>query len=269
MTRVDLSPDVTIYHGDCLEVLPTLAGIDAVVTDPPYSSGGMYRGDRAMDTRSKYTSTNAVAKYAVLFSGDNRDQRAWQFWSVLWCSAAMHACSPGAACMLFSDWRQLPTCTDVLQGAGWVYRGIAGWNKEQSRPMADRFRQVLEFIVWGTAGGRAVNMADADYHAGLFSYPPPPPSERLHPTEKPVDLMRDLVALAEPGGLVLDPFMGSGATGIACIRTGRRFVGIEIDAHYFEVARARLERELAQPRLPLPPVPQATQPELAAMEAPR
>jgi len=72
--------------------------------------------------------------------------------------------------------------------------------------------------------------------------------------------------ISQDGGKVNTYFMGSGTTGIACIRTGRRFVGIEIDAHYFEVARARLERELAQPRLALPPVPQTTQPELLEVE---
>jgi len=69
-----------------------------------------------------------------------------------------------------------------------------------------------------------------------------------HPTVKPVDLMRYLVTLVcREGGTVLDPFMGSGTTGIACIRTGRKFIGIERDARYFEIARQRLLRESAQP----------------------
>jgi site-specific DNA-methyltransferase (adenine-specific) len=72
-----------------------------------------------------------------------------------------------------------------------------------------------------------------------------------HPTVKPVDLMRYLVTLVcREGGTVLDPFMGSGTTGIACIRTGRKFIGIEKDARYFEIAKQRLERESRQGLLP-------------------
>jgi site-specific DNA-methyltransferase (adenine-specific) len=78
------------------------------------------------------------------------------------------------------------------------------------------------------------------------------PRANHHPTVKPVDLMRYLVTLVcREGGTVLDPFMGSGTTGIACIRTGRKFIGIERDARYFEIAKQRLEAELRQGLLPL------------------
>jgi len=96
------------------------------------------------------------------------------------------------------------------------------------------------------------------------------PATNTHSTVKPTSLMRYLCRLVTPPrGVVLDPFMGSGSTGKAAIREGFRFIGIERDPEFFAIARARLERELAQPRLALPPVPQATQPEFAAMEAPR
>jgi site-specific DNA-methyltransferase (adenine-specific) len=78
-----------------------------------------------------------------------------------------------------------------------------------------------------------------------------------HPTVKPVALMEYLVRLVgRADGTVLDPFMGSGTTGIACIREGMKFIGIERDERYFEIARKRLEAELAQGRLPLPPIQQ-------------
>jgi hypothetical protein len=68
----------------------------------------------------------------------------------------------------------------------------------------------------------------------------------VHTTQKPVAVMEKIVAVAPAGGLVLDPFMGSGTTGVACIRTGRRFVGIEKDPVYFEVAKKRIAAELSQ-----------------------
>ena len=73
---------------------------------------------------------------------------------------------------------------------------------------------------------------------------------QIHPTQKPIGLMEWIVSVA-PAGTICDPFMGSGTTGIACIRTGRKFIGIEKDPDYFEIARRRLERELAQGRLEL------------------
>lgn len=250
MTILNLSPDVTIYHGDFMDILPTLAGVDAVITDPPYSSGGMYRGDRAMTTRDKYTSTGAEAKYAAAFSGDNRDQRSFALWCSFWLGYCLRASNAGAVLAMFSDWRQLPTVTDALQTGGWVWRGVAGWAKPTARPVPDRMRQALEFIAWGTKGARVCRPHEtARYHAGLYHQSAPSGKGRLHATEKPVELLEDLVAMAPPGGLVLDPFMGSGSTGEACIRTGRRFIGVEVDAHYFEVARRRLERALAQPGL--------------------
>jgi len=95
-------------------------------------------------------------------------------------------------------------------------------------------------------------------------------AKNFHPTVKPTALMRYLCRLVTPPrGVVLDPFMGSGSTGKAALREGFRFIGIERDPEFFAIAKARLERELAQPRLALPPVPQAAQPEFAAMEAQR
>lgn len=250
MTILNLSPDVTIYHGDCMDVLPTLSGVDAVITDPPYSSGGMYRGDRSRSTREKYTSTGVDAKYAAAFSGDNRDQRSFALWCTYWLGYCLRASNDGAVLAMFSDWRQLPTVTDALQAGGWVWRGVAGWAKPNPRPVPDRMRQALEFIAWGTKGARECRPHEtARYHAGLYYHAPPSGDVRLHATEKPVELLEDLVSMAPPGGLVLDPFMGSGSTGEACVRAGRRFVGVEVDVHYFEVARQRLERALAQPGL--------------------
>lgn len=72
----------------------------------------------------------------------------------------------------------------------------------------------------------------------------------VHPAQKPVALMMWCAEMVDAGATILDPFMGSGTTGIACIRTGRRFIGIEISPEYYAIAKARIERELAQPYMP-------------------
>ncbi|WP_322106964.1 hypothetical protein [Paraburkholderia sp. J41] len=73
----------TLYLGDALSVLPQLSGIDALITDPPYSSGGQFRSDRAQDTRTKYVQSNSTSQRLPDFSGDNWDQRAFAYWTTL------------------------------------------------------------------------------------------------------------------------------------------------------------------------------------------
>jgi DNA modification methylase len=70
-------------------------------------------------------------------------------------------------------------------------------------------------------------------------------SDKFHMTGKPSELMVELCRIPAPGAVVLDPFMGSGTTGVACVRTGRRFIGIEIDLEHYATARRRIEAELA------------------------
>jgi site-specific DNA-methyltransferase (adenine-specific) len=103
--------DATLYLGDCLEILPTLPKVDAVITDPPYSSGGQFRGDRSQKTSTKYIQTGAVYTSRDEFSGDNRDQRAFLAWASMWLSTLHQGASDGAVCMVFTDWRQLVATT--------------------------------------------------------------------------------------------------------------------------------------------------------------
>jgi site-specific DNA-methyltransferase (adenine-specific) len=248
--EVRLSDGVSIWCGDCLHVIPTLSEVAAIITDPPYSSGGMMRGDRMASTREKYQGTDVDTEHPN-FTGDNRDQRGFTAWASLWLSNCIDITVPGGVCCLFSDWRQLPCMTDALQAGGWVWRGILPWDKVQARPMPNRFRAQCEYVAWGTNGPRSFDTAGATYHDGILRGTPPTQGERVHCTQKPVAVMARLVEIACEGSAILDPFMGSGSTGVACIRTGRKFIGIEKDARHFEIARARLEHELRQLALPL------------------
>ncbi len=188
---------MTIYHGDCRAVIPGLATVDAVITDPPYSSGGMVRGDRMASTRDKYQSTGAQKEHAD-FTGDNRDQRGFVAWASLWLDEALMVTRPGGMCCLFSDWRQLPSMTDALQAGGWVWRGIVPWDKVNSRPMPNRFSSQCEYIAWGTNGPRDFSTADAVYHPGILRELPP--QNRMHASQKPVGIMQQLCAVVPRGG---------------------------------------------------------------------
>jgi site-specific DNA-methyltransferase (adenine-specific) len=245
--------NATLYFGDALAVLAELGPgtVDAVFTDPPYSSGGAFRGDRSIDTKSKYLSSSSGNRDKTSdFGGDNRDQRSFHFWSTLWSAAALRAAKPGSPALFFTDWRQLPVSTDYLQSGGWVWRGIVPWVKKTARPQMGRFAAQCEYVVWGSAGPmpteRGVGCLPGFFE---FAYP----SDREHVTQKPVDLMEAMVEICEPGGIVLDPFMGSGTTGVAALVQGRRFIGCEQSLEYFEIACRRIEEAHSQRRLFDPP----------------
>lgn len=238
---------VRLFRGDCLEVLKGLpAGcIDAVITDPPYSSGGMYRADRVnFTTDEKYTNSENMGRRPN-FTGDNMDQRAWAGWCRLWLAEARRVACVGGHLCCFTDWRQLPTLTDVVQWAGWVWRGVLTWDKTEAAkgPHTGYFGYQCEFIVWATNGGvpRRPNLANGGegrmpgcYRRAVSQ------ADKHHQTGKPTDVMRWLALCCPPGGVTLVPFMGSGTTGVAALQTGRRFIGVELDEHYYEVARRRL-----------------------------
>jgi site-specific DNA-methyltransferase (adenine-specific) len=228
---------VTLYLGDALAVLREMpaASVDAVITDPPYSSGGQFRGDRATSTSTKYTRGDVYR--AAEFSGDNRDQRSFGYWCALWLGEALRVAKPGAVLAVATDWRQLPTMTDAIQAGGWVWRGIASWAKDNPRPQLGRPAAACEFFVWGTAGSRAI---EGEALPGWWFTKPLRGEQRLHQTEKPLEVVRDLVRVAPPQGVVLDPFAGSSTTGVAALLEGRTYIGVELSQHYAEVSRDRL-----------------------------
>lgn len=239
---------VTLYLGDALDLLPLLprASVDAVVTDPPYSSGGAFRGDRAGSTIAKYVQTGYQDK-AVEFSGDTRDQRSFLAWCSLWMNAARVATVPGGAIAAFTDWRQLPTTTDAVQAGGWVWRGVCPWTKGFGRPMGPgRFSNAAEYVVWGTNGPAREHDA---FPPGASDLPEmggaiecAPPRDREHIAQKPVEVMRWLLGIVPAQGRVLDPFAGSATTLLAARQLGLTAIGIECDERTCDVAARRLER---------------------------
>lgn len=235
-------PLLDVVHGEALSVLSTMEGasVDAVITDPPYSSGGMFRGDRAQDVHTKYVNTASESGTELPdFSGDTRDQRGYLMWCSLWLAECLRVAKPGAVCAVFSDWRQLPTTVDALQCGGWVWRGIVPWYKPNGRRSQGRYANNCEYVVWGTAGPRAL---DALPNALNGFFQANTTRNRVHIAQKPLEVMREIVKICPPGGVVLDPFTGSGTTGIAAVLEGRGFVGVELTEHYAREAADRIER---------------------------
>lgn len=248
MTLPDLTLGWHMHNGDALAYLCALpdASVDGLVSDPPYSSGGAFRGDRAQSTATKYVRSDVVDK-GVDFMGDTRDQRAWTLWCTLWLTECSRVLKPGAPVCLFIDWRQLPAMTDAFQAGGMSWRGIAVWDKGPGcRPTPGGPANQCEYIVWGSRGAWDRKSEKGVYtSAGVFQHTAP--REREHQTEKPVALMRQIVRIVDPGGLIIDPFAGSGTTGVAALREGYRFIGCEMSGHYADVSRRRLSEEAPPP----------------------
>lgn len=232
------SARIEIIKGNALDVLRGDIGLfDAVITDPPYASGGTLAGKQA-STSSKYTSTKAHCPFPD-FAGDAMDQRSWAHMMREVLEAAREKSRPGAPLALFIDWRNLPTLTDAVQWAGWSLRGVAVWDKIASRPQKGRFRQQAEFIVWGSNGPMPINR-NAPCLPGVFRAMNVQGAERIHQTQKPLEVMREIVRITEPGGRILDPFAGGGSTLAAAQAEGYSALGIEVHPDIADAAADRL-----------------------------
>lgn len=244
-------PEWHLHHGDALTWLPTVetASIAAVITDPPYNSGGRRRADplRKYGNHGGRVNGSAARERYSTFPGDTRDQRAYTLWLSLILAECLRATTPGGVLCTFCDWQQIPATADAVQAAGWTWRGVMPWVKPNARPQQGRFRQAAEFIVWGTHGARPL---EGPVYPGDFREDAPKISQgRVHLTEKPLGLMRQLVQIAPEGEAVLDPFAGAGTTGHAALVEGRVFLGAEMFAHYHAAAVERLRAVEAAPTL--------------------
>lgn len=227
----------TLYQGDCLQILSALpdASVDAVLTDPPYCSGGATTASRALPPSQKYCKGHY---FFPDFLTDGLDQRSWMRWTTVWLQECYRVAKEGAFIACFIDWRQLPALTDCLQLSNWHWKGVAPWDKVQARPQKGKPRGQCEYIVWGAKGKMTIQ--EGVYLPGIFTYHMVPTSKRYHMTEKPIALLQHLLEATPPECTILDPFIGGGSTAVACAETGRHCIGIELSTPIAEIARERI-----------------------------
>lgn len=230
---------LTLYQGNALTLLPFIPSesIDAVITDPPYSSGAATLSGKQAAPAAKYQQTGTKKTYPPML-GDAKDQRSFTWWMTQWLCECWRIAKDGAPLLVFTDWRQLPSVTDAVQAAGFSWRGLVVWNKPSARPMLGEFRRDAEFIVYGCKG--RLQRHSRQCLPGIFRYPVNS-DEKVHLTSKPLPLMTELMSVAPEGGTVLDPFLGGGTTALAALATGRKCIGIELSPQYARIAAERVK----------------------------
>ena len=241
--RVEAIGDCRLYLGDCLEVLPTLGGVDHVITDPPYEAHmhDYKRAEKAygsarriridghanpppVDFASIAALRGPVTPFLVAAAGG---------WLLVFCTPE------GVA-----PWR------DNIEASGAKYKRACHWIKPDSAPQFNGQGPAMgaEMFVAAWCGAGHARWNGGGRRNVFTHYCQPSDRHGVHPTEKPVALMSELVSLfSDTGQTVLDPFMGSGTTLVACAKLGRRGIGIEIDERYFDIACERIRKAYDQP----------------------
>lgn len=226
-------------YGDCLTELKKLPpnSIDAVITDPPYCSGGFTESQR-MKATSQGISANRLADMAW-FENDNMTT-AGLIWLlrevILECVRVM---KPNGHILIFTDWRMLHNLAPAIESTGVQYRNLVVWDKLYAG-MGNGFKPTHELImhfVKGKAQFFTLNGSNVIRAARVQS------NKKEHHTQKPLELLKSLIDVTtREGDTVLDPFFGSGSTGEACLKMGRNCIGIEKNATHYNTAKSRLQR---------------------------
>ena len=228
--RKEVIGDCTLYLGDCRDVLPTLGTVDAVVTDPPFGVGFKYA-----------THDDRPEAYAGGYG-------VW-LWDIL--ESAEKICQPGAPIFV---WQSGP---HIRHFGEWFPRNwrlfVAAKNFVQMRPTAMQYAYD-PVVTWWKEGAKpwSAGTASRDFHVANTApvVATPKNIERGHPCPRPVDQVSHILEQwVAPKSIVLDPFTGSGTTGVAAVQSGRGFIGCEIDPDYFDIACRRIEEAYKQPRL--------------------
>lgn len=277
MTRCERISDATLYLGDCREVLPTLSGVDAVVTSPPYGNIREYGRNAPVDLLAIISHiANILAPGGVcvwnvadqVIDGSETGDSFRHALRALECGLKLHDtmiyCKEGVT---FPDSNRYLPCFEYMfvfsNGAPRHFNGIKDRpNKWAGSPIHGTRREANGALL--PTGNHGSPVPETGLRRNWWVVNPWADASIDHPAKMPPSIAIDHAETWTCGGeTILDPFMGSGTTGVACARLGRRFIGIEIEPRYFDIACRRIEQAQRQRDLfvhvPAPAHPVETQ----------
>lgn len=255
--RTEIIGDSTLYLGDCREILPTLDSVDHVITDPPYeelmqslhASVRLRRNDGGSERKALGFDSIKDLREPLL----RKVKRLNRGWLLAFCNVE------GVAA-----WRE------AIEAAEIKFKITCIWHKPDATPKLNGQGPALAYECITTSwAGKGHSRWNGGGKRGVFTHPTNNPDRTgTHPTEKPLSLMKELVSLfTMHDETVLDPFMGSGTTGVACAALGRKFIGIELNPAHFDTACRRIGEAYKQPRLFADPVVKRVQPSMFGSSA--
>lgn len=212
-----------LFNDDCLTRLKQLEenSVDSIVTDPPYKLSQEYGTGADAD--------NLMAVSCI--------------WPVAF--EMLRVAKPGAVCVMYYDTRILPLALEAMRAAGWRYlRNLTFYRRWGAASVVHGWMSTSDFIlIFAKPGAKPTYFGDTKHD--VFIREKREDETTGHPAQKPIDDLRHIVGrVTPPGGVVLDPFMGSGSTGKAAMLEGFQFIGIEREAEYVEIAKARIQHAL-------------------------
>lgn len=220
---------------DCLEGLAAVPdkSVDTIITDPPYFLSMGHAGNKENAKNSQLNSNRTFNDLAICAP----------FYKELF-NEYRRVLKDDGHFYFFTDWRGYAFYFPLINAALPV-RNLIVWDKK-SGP-GSYYSYAHEFVIFGTAAPKLRNKGGTNVlrMAAFSSGAKSTNGEKVHPTQKPVELIAKFIEdSTEPGAVILDTFMGSGTTAVACLRTGRSFIGFELDEGYHAIAQQRIAEEV-------------------------
>ena len=245
MNEINENNDIKLYNGDCLEVMDRLikqgVKVDAIITDPPYKHEKGGRGKMLLGMSLDRQEFNMKEL------GDFGENEIYNFLE------KADKCLKNTNMYVFCSEKQLPY---YLNWCGLKRKkfNLLTWNKPLSVMNRERYSTNIEYIVRIYTNGCALNKVDFDtypektiYYSKYKTFNQIRGANKLHPSQKPIEILTQFIELSSnENEIILDPFVGSGSTGVAAINLNRKFIGIELDENYFKIASDRIHRAIQE-----------------------
>jgi site-specific DNA-methyltransferase (adenine-specific) len=224
-----MNESIKLYNDDCIQQMKRFNDneINLILTDPPYNI-------------ARENNFNTMGRTGIDFG--EWDKGFDQF---VWLNEIPRILHKDGSVIIFNDWKNVGEIARYCENLGLVIKDMLRWRKSNPMPRNRDRRYITDFecAIWLTNKNAkwTFNRLSDTYQRPEFEYGLVSGKDKIHPTQKPVKLMEELLLIhSNENDLILDCFLGSGATGVACKNTNRRFLGIELDNTYFNVAQKRI-----------------------------